>query len=186
MNHKRILLVLFAPALLLLIPLGAMRFSSEMAWTGRDFLTAWIFLAGGGLAYELVLRSARGLSYRLGAGLGLAATFLIVAVSGTVGFIGSEDHPANIVYAGVVAVALIGSIITRLAPAGMARAMAVSAIAQGVAPLIALALWRLELNAAMAKVIAFNSILALLFVGSAWFFRQAAGGSTVAPEQAAA
>jgi hypothetical protein len=49
-----------ATAMILLVPLVAMQFTREVAWTGRDFGAAALLLAGAGLA---CLRTARRLAH---------------------------------------------------------------------------------------------------------------------------
>jgi len=61
-----------------------------------------------------------------------------VWVTGAVGIIGSEDDAANLLYGGVLAVGLIGAVIARFQPDGMARALIATAIAQSLVALIAI------------------------------------------------
>jgi hypothetical protein len=44
--------------------------------------------------------------------------------------IGSENNPINLLFGGVLLIALVGAIIARFKPAGMARTMVAAAIAQ--------------------------------------------------------
>lgn len=113
---------------LLLLPLVAMQFTSEVAWTPFDFAFAAGMLGALGLGLELAFRS-RSNAFRLGAAVALGAAFLIVWSTGAVGVIGSEANPANLLYAGVLAVALLGALAARLRAAGMAWAMAATALA---------------------------------------------------------
>ena len=127
------------PVLLLLLPLVAMRFTDEVDWTAADFLFAAVLLGSVGLAFEIIVRKSRSLSFRLGAGLAIVAAFLTVWVNAAVGMIGSEDHPYNLVFGAVLLVALAGAVLARLQPAGMALAMAVTALAQAGAGAVGLA-----------------------------------------------
>lgn len=127
------------PALLLLLPLVAMRFTDEVNWTAFDFLFAALLFGGVGLAFEFIARRSRSLSCRLGAGLAVVTAFLTVWVNAAVGMIGSEDNPYNLVFGGVLLVALIGAVLARLEAAGMTRAMIVTAVAQAAAGAIGLA-----------------------------------------------
>lgn len=121
------------PALLLLLPLVAMRLTDEVNWTASDFVFAAVLFGSVGLAFELIVRKSGSLAYRAGAALAVVAAFLTIWVNGAVGMIGSEDNPYNFVFGGVLFVALTGAIVARLEPAGMMRAMVVTAIAQAVA-----------------------------------------------------
>ena len=71
-------------------------------------------------------------------GLALAAGFLTLWVNGAVGIIGDESDPANMIFVGVLAVGLLGALIGRFEPSGMARAMNATAAAQVLAFVIAL------------------------------------------------
>ncbi|HEU5286630.1 MAG TPA: hypothetical protein VFU20_09025 [Sphingomicrobium sp.] len=121
------------PALLLLLPAVAMQFTSEVDWTASDFVFAGMLFGSVGLAFELIVRKSRSLAYRFGAGLAVVAAFLTVWVNGAVGMIGSEDNPYNLVFGGVLVVALVGAVLARFEASGMGRAMAVTAVAQAAA-----------------------------------------------------
>ena len=127
------------PALLLLLPAVAMRFTSEVDWTAADFLFAAALLGSVGLAFELIVRKSRSLAYRFGAVLAVVAAFLTIWVNAAVGMIGPEDNPYNLVFGAVLVVALVGSVLARFEAQGMARAMGVAAIAQAAAAAIGLA-----------------------------------------------
>ena len=121
------------PALLLLLPLVAMQFTDEVNWTGSDFVIAALLFGSVGLAFEFIVRKSNSLAYRSGAALAVVAAFLTIWTNGAVGMIGSEDNPYNLVFGGVLLIALIGAIVARLEPAGMALAMIVTALAQAAA-----------------------------------------------------
>src|SRR5690606_34809420 len=103
-------------------PLIAMQFTHAVRWDMADFALFGTLLLGAGGAYELAIRRAAHNTYRAAVGVALATAFILVWVNGAVGVIGDEDNPANSMYAGVLAVALIGSVLARLRPWGMARA----------------------------------------------------------------
>lgn len=119
------------PALLLLLPLIAMQFTDDVRWTASDFVVAGVLFGGVGLAFELIVRKSRSLAYRCGAAFAVVAAFLTIWVNGAVGMIGSEGNPYNLLFGGVLIVALIGAVVARFGPAGMARAMVAAAVAQG-------------------------------------------------------
>ena len=114
--------------LLLLLP-----WIANAPWTPSDFVFAAVLLGSVGLAFELIVRKSSSLAYRLGAALAVIAAFLTVWTNGAVGMIGSEDNPYNLVFGGVLLIALVGAVVARFEPAGMSRAMVVAAIAQGTA-----------------------------------------------------
>jgi len=61
-------------------------------------------------------------TYRFAVGIALAAAFILVWLSLGVGIIGRDGDPANVMYFGVLAVGIIGALIARFRPRGMARA----------------------------------------------------------------
>jgi hypothetical protein len=126
-------------ALLMLAPLVAMQISREVNWTASDFVFAGVLIGGVGLVFELAVRATRNLAYRAGAGAALAAAFLTIWVNGAVGMIGSEDNPYNLLFLGVVALAFVGALAAWFRAGGMARAMAVAAVAQACLGLTGLA-----------------------------------------------
>lgn len=128
-NLWRILGWGFAAALLL-TPLVAMQFTTEVRWGPIDFAAAAILIGGLGLAFELAVRRTRNVAYRLAAGLAAWTAFALIWVNLAVGFIGDEGNPANLMFAGVLAVALTGAIVARFRPLGMALAMVAAAVAQ--------------------------------------------------------
>ena len=115
---------------LILLPLIAMQFTSEVNWTVGDFLFAILLIGSVGLAFELVVRASRNAAYRAGAAAALAASFLTVWVNGAVGMIGSEENSYNLLFLGVILVALSGSALAGFRARGMALAMLAAAAAQ--------------------------------------------------------
>ncbi len=70
--------VVFGTALILLIPLVAMQFTSEVAWDLADFAAAAILLTGTGVAFVLSRRLVRSPRNRALVGVALAAALLLV------------------------------------------------------------------------------------------------------------
>ena len=170
---KSIFRVALATAFLLLIPLVAMQFTKEVAWSLDDFIVAGILLFGSGLAYTVVARMGGSTTYKVAAGVAVAAGLLLIWGNLAVGFIGSEDNPANLLYGGVLAVAIIGAIAARFRPLGMSRAMFAAALTQFLVPLVAALIWKPEVNLGMVQVLVLNAVFALLWVGSGLLFRRA-------------
>ena len=97
-----------------------------------------LLLGGVALAWELGLRARGRADYAAGAAIAVAAGLLGLWINLAVGIIGSEDNPANLIYAGVLAVAVGGALLARFRPAGMAAAMGAAAAAQLLAFAVAL------------------------------------------------
>jgi hypothetical protein len=117
-------------AALILLPLLAMQFTDEMAWGAADFVMAGALLFGAGLTYELMARTRANIVYRAAVGVALGAALILVWLSLGVGIIGRDGDPANLMYFGVLAVGVIGALVSRLRPLGMARALFATALAQ--------------------------------------------------------
>jgi hypothetical protein len=178
-QNKRLIGIIFAAALILLVPLVAMQFTEEVNWDLFDFAFMGALLLGTGLAYDLAARRAGTMAYRAAVGVALAAAFLLVWINGAVGLIGSEDNPANLLYGGVLAVGVFGASIARFRSHGMARALFAAALAQALVPVIALIVWKPSVASAeeflgMLSVFGVNSFFVVLFVASAMLFRRAA------------
>lgn len=113
-------------------------------------------------------------AYRSAIGVALAAAFLLVWLSLGVGIIGKDGDPANLIYFGVLAVGIIGAIIARLKPNGMARALFATALAQALVAAIALILGLGLPWSGPAEILGLNGFFVALFGGSAWLFQRAA------------
>lgn len=164
-------------ALLMALPLAATQFTPEVHWTASDFamMGAMLVIACG--AIELALRAFRDSAYRLGAVVAVGAGFLLTWVNLAVGIIGSEDNPLNLVYAGVLGVAVIGSAVAAFKPAGMARALFTTAAVQVMVTIVALVwgwgAWELP---GAAGILALNFFFAALWALSGGLFHRAARG----------
>lgn len=163
-------------ALVLLLPLVAMRFSDEVDWDGTDFALAGALIGGAGLAFELAARATAGRAYRAAVGLALAAAFLLVWLNLAVGIIGTEENPLNLMFGGVLATGTVGAVVARFRPEGMARALFATALAQALVAAIALVA-----GSGLAEPVwPLTGFFAALWLGSAWLFRRAARGRALA------
>ena len=160
-------------AAVLAVAAVAMQFTNEVAWTGADFVVAAGMLAFVGIGLELSFRASANRAFRLGAATGLTAAFLLFWSAGAVGVIGPETDPANLLYLGVIAIAVIGSLAALFRPRGASLAMAAAAVVQAAIGVVAIALgwgtedplWPLDVAGA---TIAFTTMWAL----SAWLFHR--------------
>ncbi len=163
--------------LILLAPLVAMQLTDEVQWTAGDFAFAAILLGGVGGAFELAVRKTGDAAYRAAAGVALGAMLLLIWINGAVGLIGSENNDANLMYGGVLAVALIGAVLARFRPRGMALTMVATAVAQATVAAIALGAGLGAPESGPAEIVAVNGFFVALFVASAALFREAAPGA---------
>lgn len=113
-------------------------------------------------------------AYRSAIGVALATAFILVWLSLGVGIIGKDGDPANLMYFGVLAVGIIGAIIARLQPRGMARALFATALAQALVAAIALVAGLGLPWSGPAEILILNGYFIALFAGLAWLFRRAA------------
>lgn len=125
-------------ALILLLPLIAMQFTDEVNWDVADFAFTGALLIGTGITFELAVGKTGDTTYRAAVGVALVAAFILVWVSLSVGVIGKDGDPANLMYFGVLAVGITGAVIARFQPDGMARALLATALAQVLVTMIAL------------------------------------------------
>jgi hypothetical protein len=118
-------------AILLLLPAIAMRYTNEVDWSASDFVAMGALLGTVGLATEFLVRRSGSTAYRIGAVIAMATAFLTVWVNLAVGMIG-DDNPYNLLFGAVIAIALVGSILSRFKADGMARTMFATAAAQAI------------------------------------------------------
>ncbi|NNF57188.1 MAG: hypothetical protein HKN04_03015 [Rhodothermaceae bacterium] len=163
-----------AAALVLLIPLIAMQFTDEVTWSVADFVIAGILLLAVGIPLELVVRKTGNAAYRWAVGLALATAFLLVWLNGAVGILGAENNDANMLYGGVLAIGVVGALVARFRPPGMARALAATALAQAALALGALVAGWGSPESGPFEVVALNGFFVALWTGSAVLFGAAA------------
>ena len=171
---KHLLILGLATSLILLVPMVAMRFSTEVRWTGLDFIAAGLLLFGAGLAYLFLAGRNGNAAYRVAAGLAVASTLFLIWVNLAVGLIGSEDNPANLMYFGVISVGLVAAATARFRPEGMARALFAMAIAQALIAVVALIGGWGQPASGPVEILGVNGLFIALFVASAFLFRRSA------------
>lgn len=159
--------------LLLLTPLAAMQFTDEVVWTLSDFIFAGILIFGALGAYEAAVRMTDDGAYRAGSGLAIGAAFLMTWVNAAVGI---TDSDADGLYLGVVALGIVGALVGRFRPAGMAIAMFVTALATGSVGLIALLAGIVPEYNSGIEILGITGFFVMLWSGSALLFREAAQG----------
>lgn len=114
-----------------------------------------------------------GNAYRYAVALAIAAALILVWLSLGVGIIGADGDPANLMYAAVIAVAIIGAIAARLRPRGMALTLLAMALVQAAIGAIALILGLGYPASPPLELVGLNGMFIVLFVGSALLFRRA-------------
>ena len=174
MKTKDYLIVALAPLLVLLIPLVGIMVSEEWKWTWSDFVVAWCLLAGTTFFHRLLAtRKVANFAYRAGAGLAVAAGFLLTWVNLAVQIIG-DDNPAFVLYFIVILIGLAGVGLARFQPTGMANAAFATATATFLVPVIAVILWPTDFSPGVWQVFVLNFGFVALFAGAGLLFRHAA------------
>lgn len=113
-------------------------------------------------------------SYGLAIGVALATALFLVLAVGALGIIGAGGRPDR-VYAAVLGVLVIGTIVARLRPAGMALVLVATAFAEALVTVTALlaGLHHVE-GGSVVDILGINAMYVALFSLSAWLFRRAA------------
>ncbi|MFP5352108.1 MAG: hypothetical protein ACLGIB_06055 [Actinomycetota bacterium] len=115
--------------------------------------------------------------YRGAAVLGGIAALLLIWLSLGVGILGADGDRANLMYAAVVLVGVVGSLAVRFDARGMAGVLATMAATQAAITAIALAVGVQESGVSpTAEIVVLNGFFIAMFLASAWMFRHA--GST--------
>lgn len=137
------------------------------------------------IAHE-VLASGRSMTaYRAAAGIACVTAFVLAWINAAAGIIG--DGPVNLMYFGVLVVGLVGAMIARFEPRGMATVLFATAAAQMCVPVIALVMWKAgwqvilfdssspkpPFDPGVAPVFGLNAVFALLWIVSGLLFWRA-------------
>ena len=112
-------------AALLALPAIAMAFfpGAGVNWTGSDFVVMGLMLALACVAVEIGARMADNLPYLTGVVFAVGTGFVTVWVNLAVGMILSENNLENLVFLGVLALAIVGSLVVRFKARGMVKVM---------------------------------------------------------------
>lgn len=154
-------------AALLTLPLVAMQLRAPgVDWSGGDFIVMGVMLTMACGTCELAARASGNGAFRVAAGLAIGTAFLTVWANLAVGMIGFERNPYNLLFGGVLLLALGGSVAARFRPAGMAWAMAIAAGTQATLGAIG--------YPADPRGGLFSILFALLWLLSTLLFRKAA------------
>ncbi|MGB5273396.1 MAG: hypothetical protein WBN39_05015 [Flavobacteriaceae bacterium] len=89
LQKKRLLIIVLTSALLLCIPLIAMRFTEEVNWTLSDFIVAAALLLGTGFMCEFAIRKITNMKYRIMACVAILLVLLLIWAELAVGVFGT-------------------------------------------------------------------------------------------------
>ena len=88
-QNKSFKMIVGTTAFLLLIPLIAMQFTTEVNWNLMDFVVAGILLFGFGLLIEFALRKIKKFNFRILALVSIVVVFLLIWAELAVGIFGT-------------------------------------------------------------------------------------------------
>lgn len=100
----------------------------------------------------------------------LTALFLVLAI-GALGILGEGGRPDR-VYAAVLAVLVVGTLVARLRARGMALALLATAATQALVTAVALATGLPPDGASVADIVGINAMYVVLFSCAAWLFNR--------------
>ena len=145
-----------------------------MNWDLLDFTVFGIMLLGAGVIFATAKRKTDNGAYLFAVGVALASAFILIWVNAAVGVIGTEDNDANMLFFGVLAVAVIGGVIARFQPLGMVKVLYATALAQGIVAIIALLAGLGSTAPGWPRdILTLSAFFIALWLLSAWLFRKA-------------
>lgn len=168
-----LLLTGVAALLVVLVPLVAMRLGSELQWSRFDFAVAVTAVVALGVCAAAIAQRAPSRIHLAAMGVALGASLVLLWLTGAVGTLASERHPANMLYPASLLLAVGGAIGSRFEPRGMSRAIFATAVAIAVVPLVASFRWELPPMLALLKAFILSGVFAALFAASGVLFRRA-------------
>jgi hypothetical protein len=169
---QSVLWVALVTAVILFIPLIAMQFTNEVNWSPGDFVIMGILVFTTGFSYVLLIRSSSNIIYRAAVALAVGSTFLLIWANLAVGLIGSGANAANLMYAGIVAIVIIGTFLSRFTAKGMERVMFIVTITLILFAIIQLLTKMYEYSgSSVIEIIGVNGVFATLFAVAGLLFR---------------
>jgi len=127
---SRRLVVWIGLAVLMAVPVAALRAAEGRPADPGDYIFLLILVLAAGCAWEMAQRVPMRRAFGAGAGFAVAAAGLATWVNLAVGIIGSEDNPANWIYAASILTAALGAMIARFSAAALAQAATAAALVQ--------------------------------------------------------
>ena len=110
---------------------------------------------------------------RLATALAIGAALMLAWLSLGVGIIGADGDPANRMYFGVIALGLVGAVLARFRPQGMAFALLAVAVAQAAVGAFAIIGGLGRPYSGPLELVLLNGFFVALFAASAWLFQRA-------------
>jgi hypothetical protein len=165
---KTVLRVALVSLGLLMVPLVASQVVDGWHWHAGSFVFVYVLFFVTGMAYALIARKMGAWSYKAGVGVALVAGFAL-GWSNMVQ-VADSGHPENLVYYSVLAVGVVGALLARLKPRGLATTM--FAMATTLALIAVMLPSGAPPDMALRMAIG-HGIFVTLFIASALLFRHA-------------
>lgn len=172
LKHKNIIIISLLTVLTLLLLIISIKSTDKAAWGVLAFTFTLIF--GTMLSYKLIIKKGANTINKAAITITIATILVLFWINGAVGIIGSENNPANLMYFGVIIIVIIGSIISRFKPHKMALTLSMAAFAQILAPVIALIIWKPQIDLGVLGLFILNGFFVAMFIMSAYLFKKVA------------
>ena len=116
-------------------------------------------------------------TFGLASGLSIVTSSLLIWLSLGVGIIGQDGDPANRMYFAVIAIGVIGALLSRFQAPGLARTLLAMAFTQAVIAAIALVTGLGQPWSGPLELSLLNGFFVAMFLGAAWLFQRSNGAT---------
>ncbi len=169
---RAVTIVAMVTLTLLSVPLIAMQFTNEVDWSVFDFFIMGILIFGTGVSYVVLTHFTSSLIYRLAVAGAIGTTFLMIWANLAVGLIGGGPHAGNFLYLLVIAIVIVGTVLSRFTAKGMEKTMFGAALAVVMIALIALSTgMQYYPESSTAQILGVNAFFAGLYSVAGLLFR---------------
>ncbi|HMP98771.1 MAG TPA: hypothetical protein PKC24_03250 [Cyclobacteriaceae bacterium] len=170
--YKSLSGVALATVILLLVPLFAMQFTTEVNWSAGDFIIMGLLLFGTGTAMVVLTQLSKNIVYRIAMILAVGSTFLMIWANLAVGLIGAGPHAGNLMYMGVILVFIAGLYLSHFKARGLELAMYATVLSLVLLTAIAiLANMQNYPGSSVQEIIAVNGFFIMPYLTSGLLFR---------------
>ena len=169
---KSVLRVALSTILFLCIPFVAMQFTDEVNWSPGDFIIMAVLIFATGFSYIMLTRSSANILNRIAFALAIGSTFFLMWANLAVGLIGFGHHTANLMYAGIPAIVILGTFLSRFTAKGMERVMFTASVTLVLFIVIQLLAKMYQYpGSSVIEIIGVNGFFAILFAVAGLLFR---------------
>lgn len=111
-------------------------------------------------------------AYKIALGLSIAGVGILLWMSLGIGIIGEDGNPNNRVYFIIPAIGILGALLSRLKPSGLALTLATMALSQAIIAIVAVLRQAGMPWSGPGELLLLNGFFILLFILSALLFRR--------------